>query len=61
MSVYTVIVGLPIGHTTNFGNYYAPTTPNGYIYKLMSTSTLSSTLILNTTGNAAACDGLCGF
>jgi hypothetical protein len=61
MTVDTVIVGLPIGHTPIFGNYYAPVTPNGYIYKLMSTSTPSSTLILNTANNAAACDGLCGF
>jgi hypothetical protein len=27
----------------------------------MSTSTLSSTLILTTSGNASSCDGLCGF
>jgi hypothetical protein len=52
-----IIVGLPAGTSPNYGNFYKPTTPNGYTYKLLS-STTGTGLILSTS-NFAACEAAC--
>jgi hypothetical protein len=52
-----IIVGLPAGTSPNYGNFYKPITPNGYTYKLLS-STTGTGLILSTF-NFAACEAAC--
>jgi hypothetical protein len=53
----TVQVALPTAHTPVYGNYYFTTTPDGYLYKLLSTPGATGPgLILGTTNSA---DCLC--
>jgi len=52
-----IIVGLPTGTSPNYGNFYKPITPNGYTYKLLSSTTGPGLVI--STFNFAACEGAC--
>jgi hypothetical protein len=53
----TVQVALPTAHTPVYGNYYFTTTPDGYLYKLLSTPGATGPgLILGTTNST---DCLC--
>ena len=53
-----VIVGLPAGTSPIYGNFYRPVNhPNGYTYRLVS-STTGPGLVISTT-NFSACEAAC--
>jgi hypothetical protein len=49
---------LPSTHTPQYGNFYVPDNPDGYVYKLIAT-TVSTGLQLLTVSNYASCQDAC--